>query len=81
MGLDIFDAGYPLSKNVPCPGVATDEVENTVPAEPTNLKYDTSAHQYIYTWKTDTAWKGTCRELDLRLKDGTDHQALFKFTK
>jgi hypothetical protein len=37
--------------------------------------------QYTYSWKTEKVWKGTCRELNLRLKDGTDHKALFQFTR
>jgi len=81
-GLNVFDTGYPVSKSTACPSQApTDVVEQTVPAEPSNLKYDASANQYIYTWKTESAWKGACRELNLRLKDGTDHKALFQFTK
>jgi hypothetical protein len=82
MGLDIFDQGYPVVKSTGCPSQSpTDVVEQTVAAEPSNLRYDASANQYIYTWKTESAWKGTCRELNLRLKDGTDHKALFQFTK
>jgi hypothetical protein len=37
--------------------------------------------QYIYTWKTDKSWAKTCRQLTVRLRDGTDHIALFSFTK
>jgi hypothetical protein len=34
---------------------------------------------YVYLWKTDTAWKNTCRQFTLTLNDGTTHQANFKF--
>jgi hypothetical protein len=34
---------------------------------------------YLHTWKTERAWAGTCRRLDLLLTDGTHHQAGFKF--
>jgi hypothetical protein len=44
-------------------------------------QYDASANQYVYTWKTDSASKGTCRELNLLLKGGTEHQAILQFTK
>jgi extracellular elastinolytic metalloproteinase len=30
-------------------------------------------------WKTQKAWAGTCRQLIIRLDDGTDHIANFKF--
>ncbi len=82
VGLDVFEEGYPLSKSTACPNQSpTDVVEETVAAEPSDLKYDAAANQYIYTWKTESAWKGTCRELNLRLEDGTDHKAVFQFTK
>jgi hypothetical protein len=30
-------------------------------------------------WKTTKSWSGTCRELTLRLDDGTAHRAVFAF--
>jgi hypothetical protein len=30
-------------------------------------------------WKTDKGWAGTCRQLIIRLSDGTTHLANFKF--
>ena len=35
--------------------------------------------QDVYVWKTNKAWAQTCRLLPIRLRDGTDHVALFKF--
>jgi hypothetical protein len=35
--------------------------------------------QYTYAWKTDTTWKGTCRQLVVTLKDNTVHTAVFRF--
>lgn len=34
---------------------------------------------YIYLWRTDKAWKNTCRQFTLTLNDGTQHKANFKF--
>jgi hypothetical protein len=34
-----------------------------------------------HSWKTEKTWKGACRELNLRLKDGTDHKVLFQFIR
>jgi probable HAF family extracellular repeat protein len=80
-GTDIFENGYPSSTRVACPSESsTDVVEDTAPAEASNLKYNGNG-QYTYSWKTEKAWKGTCRELNLKLKDGTEHTALFQFTK
>jgi hypothetical protein len=36
--------------------------------------------QYEYDWKTDKAWKGTCRSLILQLNDNTVQTALVQFS-
>lgn len=43
------------------------------------LTYDALSDQYIYVWKTNKAWKGTCRMLILKLSDGSEHYAKFSF--
>src|SRR5688500_3760950 len=79
-GLAIFAAGYPGSGPVACntnePGA---DIEETVTAGGSSLSYDGSADRYSYVWKTNKAWKGTCRILVVRLIDGTDHFAKFRF--
>jgi hypothetical protein len=35
--------------------------------------------QYTYVWKTDRAWANTCRQLMLKLSDGSVHTANFRF--
>ena len=81
-GLSIFKTGYPLSARIPCNATApTDLIEETVTAGSSSLTYDTTAQQYVYVWKTDKAWAGTCRVFDLGLNDGTSHTAYFNFTK
>ena len=40
-----------------------------------------SLDQYTYVWKTNKAWAGTCRQLVVKLDDGTYHRANFNFTK
>ncbi len=81
-GLDIFAPGYPTSGEIPCdlssPAVSVDE---TVAAGGSSLTYDPVADEYIYVWKTDRAWAGTCRTLVLNLADGTSHYAYFSFTR
>ena len=34
---------------------------------------------YTYVWKTDKGWGGTCRQLIIRLNDGSEYIALFHF--
>ncbi|WP_432976562.1 PxKF domain-containing protein [Dactylosporangium sp. CA-233914] len=79
-GLAIFPAGYPASQQVTCDtGAPVDVVEQTVTAGGSSLSYSPDTDTYNYVWKTDKAWAGTCRTFDLRLTDGTDHYATFRF--
>lgn len=78
-GLDIFLAGYPGSQNQACDGSAADPIEQTVTANASGLTYSVGADVYTYVWKTDPSWRNTCRRLELRLKDGSSHSALFQF--
>jgi hypothetical protein len=78
VGLDIFAAGSPSSSVIACPsGASTDEVE-TVTAGGSSLSYDAATGQYTYVWKTEKAWAGSCRRLTLKLRDGSEHSALFE---
>ena len=82
MGSAIFAQGYPRVVSMQCTsGALEDVVEETVTAGNSTLTYDATAHQYIYVWKTDKAWAGSCRQLQLKLADDTMHSANFKFTK
>jgi hypothetical protein len=79
-GLNILAAGYPKSQQVACSGSAPiDEIEQTVTAGNSSLNYDATTGQYSYTWKTEKSWAGQCRVLNVRLIDGTEHTASFKF--
>lgn len=69
---------------VVCPSTATlDTIEELSSADltPNVLKYDATAGQYMYNWKTSTALAGTCQIFKMELKDGTVKQANFKFNK
>ena len=77
-GLAIFESGYPRSGAVSCATSAPqDDIEETVTAGGSSLSY--GGGQYVYVWKTDKAWKSTCRVLEMKLNDGSLHTALFKF--
>jgi hypothetical protein len=79
-GLNIFAAGYPVSISINCDtGAPQDVIEVTVTAGNSSLSYSAATDTYTYVWKTDKAWAGMCRQLVVRLNDGTDHVANFKF--
>ncbi|MEU1879937.1 PxKF domain-containing protein [Streptosporangium sp. NPDC020072] len=74
-GTDVFAPGYPASQQVAC-----DTGKPIGPAEPTrnpgNSKISYGGGQYNYVWKTDKSWSDTCRQLQLKLDDGTGHFAV-----
>jgi hypothetical protein len=79
-GLDIFADDYPASQEIDCTTL------NPIgPLTPTNtpgnsgLSYHAGTDLYNYPWQTDNSWAGTCRQLVVRLDDGTDHIANFQF--
>jgi predicted outer membrane repeat protein len=79
-GLNIFAAGYPISQMIACEnGTPVDDIEQTVTVSGNTLTYDATTSTYIYKWKTEKAWAGTCRQLIIKLSDGTEHKANFKF--
>lgn len=79
-GLNIFETGYPRSVKISCDSNASEDViEVTVNAGGSSLSYDALVDQYVYVWKTEKLWAGTCRQLQVKLNDGTLHTANFKF--
>jgi len=79
-GLNILEAGYPKSQQVDCDSTATfDSLEETVTAGYSSLSYDPSVDTYTYVWKTAKSWSRTCRQLVVKLNDGTSHLANFQF--
>jgi hypothetical protein len=80
-GLSIFDAGYPKSQSINCDSNAqVDTIEETVAAGASGLSYNASTDTYTYVWKTNRTWTG-CRQLVIKLNDGTFYRANFNFTK
>jgi hypothetical protein len=73
-GLDVLSAGYPKVVSGACGGGA-DEIEQTVTAGSSGLSYDRASGTYTYVWKSPKA--PGCRELALRLRDGSELRARF----
>jgi hypothetical protein len=80
-GMGIFAPEYPQSHTIACdPTAPQDKVEKTTRASLSKLTYEMRPQQYVYYWATSISWRGGCRELVLKLVDGTEHRALVKFT-
>ena len=81
-GLNILGIGSPSSVQVACPSeVPINDMIETLANSNSGLTYDAGTDQYVYIWKTDKAWNGTCRQLNVVLADGTNRVALFSFVK
>lgn len=80
-GLAVMTAGYPRSVRVAC-----SDASELGGAQPTGtgfgpLRYDVRADRYLFVWQSRKAWVGTCRELQVRLSDGTLHRSRFRFVR
>ena len=79
-GLSIFGASVPSSQPSGCSGTApVDDIETTTAASAAGLQYEAGSDTYTYVWKTDKSWKSTCRQLTVRLDDGSTRILLFQF--
>jgi uncharacterized repeat protein (TIGR01451 family) len=79
-GLNIFALNSPYTVAINCDGGDPEaEVEETLNAGGSSLVYQSTSDQYHYIWKTENSWVGTCRQLILKLNDGTEHRANFRF--
>ena len=77
-GFNLFASGYPASQAMTCAGVVTGPLQrNTL--GPDGFVYDPLLDQYRWHWKTDRNWRGTCRKLVVRLADGSEKRANFRF--
>jgi uncharacterized protein len=81
-GLDIFAEGYPASLEFAC-GTTPDltGAAGALPAGGSTLTYDPETGHYVFVWKTDRTWQGTCRQLVFGLNDGNFHSVYFHFLK
>ena len=77
-GLDVFAPGYPASAPIVCS--SSDLLDAGEPAvTPGPLAFQASTGQYTYKWDSRPEWRGTCRQLIVKLRDGTFHRANVEF--
>jgi predicted outer membrane repeat protein len=79
-GLGLVAAGFPVSAPIACNTNPPLTAGQATSATPPGLSYAPGGSgRYTYPWKTSAAWRGTCRQLILKLTDGTYHRANFRF--
>lgn len=77
-GTGIFATGYPKSQTVSCSsGTPTGPLSSTSG----NLSYSSRDNRYTYTWRSSRSWLDTCRQVIVKLNDGTSHIAIVRFTR
>jgi hypothetical protein len=79
-GMNIFESGYPKSQQIPCDN-SSDVVglDTTKSFAGLGLIFIPIVNQYVYLWKTDRAWAGTCRQFVIKFPNGSFRRANFKF--
>jgi hypothetical protein len=79
-GLGVIETGYPQSVQTPCGAFGAQTAGTATTSVKPGLIYSTgSGGRYNYLWKTSSSWRGTCRQLVLKLNDGTYHRANLSF--
>jgi hypothetical protein len=76
-GFAILAAGYPQSTQIDCTTLAPLGSPSPTQANGGGLQFADGTYSYI--WKTEKSWAGTCREINVKLTDGTSHTADFSF--
>ena len=78
-GLGVIAAGYPQSSQIDC-GASPELGAGLSTTSQKGLEFKRAQGRYKYLWSTQAGWAGTCRQLIVKLIDGTVHRANFRFT-
>lgn len=79
-GLEIFNPDNPRLQPIDCQ--SGEPIGAPIPTRSVpGLLYDPFTEQYIYPWKTEKAWAGTCGRLEVQVDPNTIHTATFRFGK
>jgi hypothetical protein len=75
-GLNILEAGYPVSQPISCGSFAETDSATIPSISNQGLKYTDG--NYHYNWKTQSSWKNSCRQFILKFSNGETAVAYFK---
>ena len=75
----VLKAGSPTSVAIGCSASDTRSISET--SDELSSQLLSSGTSYTYVWKTSPSWAGSCRKLMVTLVDGSQHSAIFRFSK
>jgi hypothetical protein len=81
-GLDVIEEGWPQVAVVDDCDFADEPERGEAARHPRwfrELVYRKRKQRYVFLWKTDRRWAGSCRQFMLKLNDGTVKRADFRF--
>lgn len=82
-GLDVVEDGWPQVAEVEC-GSGTEPAGGESARHPRwfrELAFRRRKARYVFLWRTERDWAGTCRQFMLKLGDGTVKRADFEFVR
>ncbi|MGI9102090.1 MAG: PxKF domain-containing protein [Terriglobales bacterium] len=71
--------GITAAYNADCAGAAEGTPFAAAPAGGSTLRYDLTASQFVFNWKTGSAFAGSCYNLNLNLSDGNSYSTMVSF--
>jgi hypothetical protein len=80
-GLAILGNGSPTSISLPGCGTMPDGLESPATVPNRSLTFNKRTGTYTVSFTSDRSWAGTCRQVVVRLVDGTEHRANFQFSR
>jgi hypothetical protein len=79
-GLNVLAAGSPASGVVRC-GSSAAPASTQPAASDQGLRFNPLTGHYVFKWRTQRSWAGTCRAFVLTLSDGSVHRLVVKFRR
>lgn len=78
-GLAVIATGYPRSAPISCGSSPELTTGDATTAQRALIYTQARGGRYTYFWRTDPAWSATCRQVVVKLVDGTYHRANVRF--
>jgi hypothetical protein len=79
-GFNVFASGYPQSAPYDCDAEEEPQLNAGSPAARVGrVDFNRRRDRYTFNWRTDSRWSGSCRQLVVKLSDGSFHRANFEF--